>query len=781
MSSLSLACRSLLRTPGHLCLVVICLAIGLTINIVAFSVAHALIYGELPGITSRMTIVRLSLQHRSVFGAETVGGQVVAAGPMSTGDFRVVVSDPPPVLVSVAAEGRRSVTVDTGEQRGRVTTAFVSDRYFETLGTKAVQGRLLRADDHRADAVPVVVIGDHFWRDRLGARTDVVGLSLNIAGRAATIVGVAPPRFGGIQPIDVGESPMSGVQVWAPLSSLTTDATTPWLEVFGRKTASATTSEVESALGPAGAAIAAAFPGQRTDAKLIVRTFGIDSSERPMVAVLAILVFMAVPLCVMAIALANVINLQLARVAEQTRAIVVRLTLGASRGQAMRWLLLETTLLGAAAALASLLLTVAAMREGAHLLPFDLRLNPAVIAVTFTLTFAAVFLSTWLPARLAMRRLTLAGTPTAAPGHVRLRHGLVVAQMGVSIALVLIAVLSARSVEAILRTAPPDADRVQLLYADRDAFLPLQPHLASQPNVEAFGFSQSPALGGSVRYWMTGDDPALRRTVTGAAVTPGWLTAVGAQALAGRVYADGDTGVAVVSEEMARRLAVSPNGAIGHSLRVQLNAETEPQSVDIIGVVADPIRQADGQPRASIYLPASGDWNGGTVAIRQRVAAPVMSLLEGLNSRLPITPMFTLAGALAGRTSESRIVGATFAWIGAMATMVAFLGLAAVMAYMVQWRARELSIRGALGATPRDLLRLIVGQAGRIVAIGAGVGLVLGVALATAMRAQLVGVSAMDPVATVSTTGGFVLVGLAAAAWPALRAARTNPASLLRQ
>lgn len=780
MPDVALAVRSLLRTPGHTGLVVVCLAIGLTINIVAFSVAHALMYGELPGITSRSAVLRLSLQHKTVFGAETVGGQVVAAGPMSIGDFQVLASHRPSPLGSVAAEARRSVTVDTGDRRGRVTTAFVSDQYFETLGTEAVLGRLLRADDSRSDADPVVVIGDHFWRDRLGARTDVIGRTLTLDGRATTIVGVAPARFGGIQPIDVGEGPMSGVQVWSPLSSVTTDVATPWLEVFGRKAGSATTSEVESALSSAGAAIAAAFPGQRTNAKIIVRTFGIDPSERPMVAVLGILLFMAVPLCVMGIALANVINLQLARVAEQSRAIVVRLTLGASRAQAMRWLVLETMLLGVAAAVGALLLTVAAIREGAHLLPFDLRLNPAVIAVTFGLTAAAVLVSTWLPARLAMRRMTLTGTPTAAPGHVRLRHGLVVAQMAVSIALVLIAVLSARSLAAVLRTAPPDADRVQLLDVDRGAFVPLLEHLASQPDVETFGFSQSPALGGNVRYWLPGDDPALRRTAPGAAVTPGWLTTIGAQVLTGRVYAERDTGVAVVSEVMARRVADNTSAAIGQSLRVQLSADAEPQLVEIVGVVADPLRQADGQMRAAIYLPLTGEWTGGTAALRQRVAAPVMPLLQGLDSRVHVTPMFTLAGALAGQTAESRMVGATFTWIGAMATLVAFLGLAAVMTYMVQWRARELAIRGALGATPGDLLRLVVRQAARLVGAGAAVGLATGAALAMAMRSQLVGVSALDPVAVLATMAGFVLVGLAAAAWPARRAARTNPASLLR-
>jgi hypothetical protein len=511
-----------------------------------------------------------------------------------------------------------------------------------------------------------------------------------------------------------------------------------------------------------------------------------------MAAILGILLFMAVPLCVMGIAVANVINLQLARTGEQTRAVIVRLSLGAARRQAMRWLGWETAILAAVATLVGFGLTQVATSLGAHLLPFDLSLNTTVIVATLAFTTGVIVLSTWIPTRITMRGLTLTSVSTTTPTHWRLKHGLVVAQVAVSVALVLVAALSARSINAVVNTAPPDADRVWftrilvpdgLSSADRHGLIDLLvADLEARPELAAVGTSSAAGLGDGLRYWVDGDEPTERRSVTGAAVTPGWFAAMGVTPLAGRIFSVTDTAVAVVSKTMALRLASPAAGAIGRPLRVQLDANAPPSMVEIVGVVADPVRNTDGSARASVYVAAPT--HGLTLVTRQHTTTPLVPSLQrwarDVAPRLQIIPMASLQHAVAGQAGEGVLVGATFGGIGALAAVLAFLGLVAIMSFMVHVRSRELAIRGALGARPVDLVGLVLRLSSRLVIIGAAIGLAIGVALAIAMRSQLVGVSALDPLSVLTTVALFAVIGTLAAAVPAARAASTNPAILLR-
>lgn len=792
MTALTLALRGLRRSPVHAVLVIVCLAIGLVVNLVAFSVAHALIYGALPGVTDRHAIVRMSLQYTGVSGSENVNGQRVQAGPFSSTDFDVLATTPHASLVRVAAEGHRSVSVRREQTRTPVRAAYVSQDYFETLGSSAYFGRLLTTDDHRADAPPVAVVSHHFWTELAGKATGLGHDVVDINGRPYTIVGVAPPRFSGLQPIDVGQSARSGVQIWLPITRAETPADTAWLEAFGRKASGVTLFSLEDALGPVSAAIEAASGGQRQQARVIARSFGLDPAERPAAAILGILLFMTVPLCVMGIAVANVINLQLARTTEQLRAVVVRLSLGATHQRAMRWLVWETVILVVCATFVGLALTRIVTTLGAALLPFDLTLNPTVMLVALALAAGVVVVTTWAPVRVATRGLTITGLSTATPPHWRLRHGLVVVQVAVSVALVLIATLSARSINAVVNTAPPHADQVWVTQVSLpDDLAATEQHviikglvdgLHSRPELIGVGLSSASGLGDTFRYWRGDDDTADGRPVAGATVTAGWFDAMGVTALSGRLIMPDDTRGVVISEALALRLAPSPAQAVGLLLRVQRNDGATPSPMEVVGVVADPVRHIDGNPRASLYAPATGHER--TLVMRQRSAAPLMPSVQRwareMDPRLQLTPGSSLAHLVAGQAGEGWLVGSIFGGIGALAALLAFLGLVAILAFIVRARSRELAIRGALGARPMDLVRLVLHVSARLVGIGAAAGLLIGVALAIAMRSQLVGVSALDPLSALGTVGLFAVIGAIAAAVPAARAAATNPAVLLR-
>jgi predicted permease len=769
------------------------LALGLAVNIVAFSVIHTLVFGDLPGIADRAGITRLSLQYEGVFGAEAVAGNIVAAGPLDVDDFDVLRRDLPNTLQSVAAENRLRLPVAVDGVSTPVTAAAVSDDYFATLRTTAQVGRLLTRLDNVFDAEPSAVISDHLWRRRFGASTDVVGQAVTIGGRAFSVVGVAPPQFSGIQPLDVGQTPDSGIQVWFG-ASLLPDVPRRQLQVFGRLAPGAVTADLEQTLVPVAGRIEANRPGERRHAAFVARSFGLNPAERPGTAIGGILLFMAIPLCVLGIAVANVLNLQLARAGARIRSITVRMALGASGRQAMRGLTYETVLLTMVATIAGLLLARATMQLAAGLLPFPLELNPAVVMVSVGLAALAMMGSTWLPARLTTRHVTLTPAASAPLAHSRFRSGLVVVQVALSAMFVLVAGLCIRSVDAVRQNGPAASDRIHFTRltfpadvspATRAAAInSMVDRLASADAFEAVGYSADGPLGGPLRYWLPADDPAIRRMVVGGRASAGWLDALGTQLITGRLFRADEQDAALVSEAMALRLATSPSGALGAQLRVR--DEQGPEAVvRVVGVYRDAIRAVTGEPRASIYLPASDVTEATTLIVRARPGVtswPVLqTATQSLTVDVTLSPLSNLEGFVAAQTADGGLLATVFSVLGGVATTFAALGLIAVMTFFVQLRSRELAIRSALGARPRDLVAMVVGRSTWLLGLGAMAGLALGVAMGTAMRSQLAGLSPFDGPTLLGTIALFIAVGAIAVAWPARQASRAEPASLLRQ
>ena len=211
------AWRALLRSPRHVATVVLCLGLGLTVTVGVFSVLTSFIYGDRPGIRNRASLVRLFIVHdagSAVGIGEREPGRVTADPSLS--DFESLARDPGPGLESLGAEGplRVALRLRSGQAAaGDAITAvavFSSPDYFRTPGTTAHRGRLLAPSDDRPDAPPVIVIGYHLWRDRLGADEAIVGKELVVGGRTFAVIGIAPPRFTGIKATDTTSSPLDG-------------------------------------------------------------------------------------------------------------------------------------------------------------------------------------------------------------------------------------------------------------------------------------------------------------------------------------------------------------------------------------------------------------------------------------------------------------------------------------------------------------------------------------------------------------------------------------------
>jgi putative ABC transport system permease protein len=773
VQTLRLAGRRLARVPGHTAVIIISLSLGLAVAITAFAVVNALLFGQLPGISDRQSLSRILLQHDDTFGSETIRGERRSAGPLSTEDFQLLSNHARDAVTGVSAEGRQRVIVDVADSRFPASAAFVPPGYFEVLGTQPARGRLLGAGDAMAGAAPAAIIGFHLWQARFGSREDLVGEPVYIDGHTFRVAGIAPPQFTGLQPTDIGQSPLSGVQLWLPLQHHRATAAAAWLHAFGRRAPARTSASVDAALASI----------DRPGATWVTTDLGLNPSERPAAAVAAVSLFMVLPLCVLLIAVANVVSLQIARAHAHQRDVAIRRALGASQAQAMRWLHAESLLLVMPATIIGLLLSRAVGQWLASLMPFAPVIDTRVVAVAVTCAALATWLSGWWPARRATLR----------PRN-RLRHGLVAVQVAVGVALVLVAALAARSVSAVVDGAPAGSERVQFtqvsLPTDLDAGArqrvidTLVERTSAVPEFSAVGIAATAGVDGTVRYWLDGDDRATVRHATGGLATPGWLTGIGSVVQAGRLPEPEDAGTAVVSTGLAERLSAR-GPVLGQRLQVQPDAASPPTTVDVVGIVADAFTQPDGQARVALYLTLPAAWpRTVTLLTRQRTDAAtwrqVQSVATAIEPQVTLTPMYTLREAVSRQAGGSDLVGWTFLALGAVATLLAALGLGAITTHMVATRSTELAIRSAVGASPRRLLGLVFAQAARLTMTGAVIGLAGGVALATAMRSQLVRVSPADPIALTGTTAVLITIALAATAWPALRASRTNPASLLR-
>ncbi len=424
--------RALRRSPGHVALVVACLGVGLAASIGVFSLVNSLLYGDQPGIRDRQSLVRIHLGYANSRGAERIaGGAVVNANPLTLADFAVL-RDHGPALSSVAAEGDLDMAVILDGEATGVAGALVSGEYFATLGTTAQVGRLLTAADDLRGAAPVAVVGDYFWRTHLDGRPDVIGHSLIVSGRDVTIVGVAPSRFSGLQPIDPSEGAASGLQLWLPLAlapgwpGVPPDAAA-WLNGMGRLAPGATRESALAQLNVAARRIETANPSARGDAHAVIRPHGFGPGDSPTDVLALVVLFLSVPLSVLAIACANIANLQLARATDRTRELAVRLSLGGSRFQIVRLLVLESLLLTGTAVMLGAAGAIVARRFLAATFPMAIPLDWRVGTFAIGLAAVVTILTGLAPAWLVMRRAIAAGLGasgrTGGPAHARLRHG----------------------------------------------------------------------------------------------------------------------------------------------------------------------------------------------------------------------------------------------------------------------------------------------------------------------------------------------------------------------
>jgi predicted permease len=793
--------RMIRRHPIVTSVAAISLLVGISLAAVVFSLLNAVLLRPLPVVSPDRLTVMLSMRPDGV--------NHNFAYP-DYADLRARQR----ALTDMAAYSREEITLrlDGGSQV--VAAELVSGSYFSTLGVRMLYGRPLADADDRPGAVPAVVVSEAQWQQVAGGapfspRTIVVN------SREFSIAGVVAAPFQGME---VGRD----VRVWAPLhahptiadaSDFLTRRTVSWLTVIGRLRPESTLKSAAADLNAAEASLAPNV-GRKSPFQLTFVPGRQGDSLLPQLTAAPLTLLLGAALLVLLVACANVANLMLARATGRAREIAVRAALGAARFRLARLVLIETLLIGLGSSAVALIvarwltdLAIPLMARFGQPIALDASLDWRVAVFVVGLGLASTVLAAVAPMIGVFRTSSAAalgdGRVTAdAPGGLRLRRTLVVAQFALSLALVCCATLLARTVYN-LRTLSTgfDIDHVALLGVDPSAGQYQQPRLAAYvaeaqsrlaqvPGVRAVGFGRVIPLGfGGARTsiivpgYKPGDGEDMEINFN--EVTPSYLDAMGIPLRAGRVFDDRDvTGrplVAIVNETMARRYW---NGqAIGRPLKF---GPREPD-VEIVGIAADvKYRMLREEARPSFYLPlAQGQIGTGVLHVRTHgdprlLLDTLRSSLAGLDSAVPVTVARTLRAQADLNLNDERMAMLIALALGGAAVLLAAVGLYGSMSYVLGRRMRELGVRVALGATAGDIRRLVLGQGLMLSVLGTVAGAAFALAMARAIENRLFGVGPADAPTLMVSALLLWLVALLASWVPARRASRVDPVEALR-
>jgi macrolide transport system ATP-binding/permease protein len=700
-----------------------------------------------------------------------------------------------------------------GDQPTRVFGQLVTANFFVLLEVRPALGRGFRADEGATSGRDAVaVISDALWHRSFAADPAIVGRSVLLNGQAFTIVGVTPPEFRGsvaglvldiFVPITMQKVVMAGDRLGQRGNS--------WLEVYGRLDDAATLERARASVMVEGQRLSQMYPDANAGRGMFVMPLWRAGVSRLMLPVMITL--MAFVGIVLLIACANLAGLLLTRAAGRQREIAVRLAVGASRWRLVRQLLIENLVLAAAGGVGGLAIarwTSGLLRAFIPRTPYPVDFQAGVdsSAVMFCagLTVATAILSGLMPAlrgsRADVSTSLKASTLTTTGPRGWMRQALVAGQIALSLVLLVSASLFARSlVEA--RTMDPGFSARQALLASMDllpsgydatrgsAFIQdLLQRLAALPNVRAVSVAQSVPLdvGGGSDMGVSVDGysptPGEEMMAYYNRVGPDYFDTMGVEIVSGRGITARDVNgqplVAVINETMARRFWGGRN-PVGGTIRFGSGPVT------IVGVArSGQYAKLQEPPRNFMYLPVLQQWRPDLILHVRTIGDPaavlpsVQAELKHLDASVPLFDVRTLEQHLELSVFLPRLAGWLLGVFGMLGLTLALIGIYGVVAFSVSQRTREIGVRVALGAARHEIVTMVLAQGLRVIAIGLTSGLILAWIAGRFLSAQLVGVSATDPLSFLGTAAVLVLVAVGASLLAARRAARLEPLTALR-
>jgi predicted permease len=822
---LRFALRSLRRTPGFTVIVVVSLALGIGANTAIFTLFDQVLLRLLP-VRDPDSLVMVA--SRGSHSGNNRGSNAISY-PMFE-DYR----ERNEVFSGVLCRFGTQANLSWGDSTERTAAELVSGNYFELLGIPAALGRTFSMEDETAaGANPVVVLDHELWRHRFASDPAIVGQAVRINDHPMTVIGVVAPGFRGVA-LGFRPSlyvPVTMKAVMTPSWDDFENRRSRWLHVYARLRPGVTRTEAEASIATLYKQIIQdeakepffkqVSPYQleqflASNAVVLPAAQGYSELRRALEIPLRILA--ALVGLVLLITCANVSNLLVARAAAREREISIRLGLGAGRGRIVRQLLVESFLLAAGGAALGLVVSYWTSRALRLLAPNEqvrLAISPGIDArvLGFSLAaaaFAAVLFGL-LPA-LQVSRPDLVGAlkeqaGSIAGGRGRLRRTLVVVQVALSLLLLMGSGLFLRSLRH-LRTVDPGFEPTSLIRFKIDPMLSgrdvagakalygeLQERLEAVPGVTSVGLAVVAIMEGDewdstvrVEGYQSKDGEDMNPHFN--SVSPGYFRTLGIPIVAGQDFDDrlGTPArkAVIVNRTFARRY-FGDQSPLGY--HVGWNSDpASPPDLEIIGVVEDAKYEdlAEAVPRQIYVAYPQNDWaTGMTVYIRsglpsERMFESVRDEMRRVDARIPLYDLGTMEDQIDRSLAIQKLVAFLSSAFGALATVLALVGLYGVTAYGVARRSREIGIRMALGAESSRVLRTVLSEVLVLAAIGVAIALPLTWWLTKLVQSQLHGVEPRDPLSFGLAIGALLAVALLAGALPARRASRVDPAEVLR-
>ncbi len=832
--------RMLARTPGFTAVAVLTLALGIGANTAIFTLLDQVLLRLLP-VKDPQQLVLLTMKGRHY--GNNWGGNAISH-PMFR-DFQ----DHNEVFSEMFCRFPTSASLSFGRQAERVDVELVSGTYFSALGVVPALGRILTPEDDRVPSGhPFVVLNYNYWKTRFARDPQIVGKTLNLNNYNMTVVGVAQAGFDGVE---LGRSPKIFIPIMMQAQiivgnpeDMLKQRRNRWVNAFGRLKPGISQQQAKAALQPFMHSMLEMEVQQKEFSRaskydrdeflkcwidVLPGSQGRSYTRRQLTTPLWVL--MATTGAVLLIACANLANLMLVRGASRVKEIAVRLAMGATRPRIIGQLLVESLSLSALGGLAGLAVAFWADRTLMRIyLPSDsggmnISSLPDFRVLLFNLAvtiLTGVFFG--LVPALQTTKPNIAGTlkdqagAVVGGGHNGLRKALVIAQVTLSLLLLVGAGLFVRSL-ANLRNLGPGFSPERLVGFQIDpslsgytsermkVFYPqLSESLSSIPGVQSVGLASVRIL--EDNEWdssmsaegFTPAKPDEHAEPFMNAIGPNYFATLGVRIVAGRDFTINDNHevkhgpevwnwaptTVMINEKFAKKFFPGRN-PIGLHLGFGTDPGT-PTDMEVIGVVKDfKYTSLRDEIPEQAFVPYLGGRYLGEMTVYLRTAADpdqlmsaVRSKVRDMDSNLPIYAMRTTEVQINNSLSTERMIASLSAVFGFLATLLAVIGLYGVMAYTVAQRTREVGIRMALGAARGNVIWMVMREVLLLVAIGVVAGVSSALALTRVVQSQLFGLTPHDPLTLALATAALALVACAAGYVPALRASRLDPMAALR-
>lgn len=806
LQDLRFACRGLVKQRGFTSVALLTLALGIGANTTIFSIVNAVLLRPLPYQDPDRVVLLWS--HWTNWSKTWVSqGELV--------DYQELARS----LEHVAAFSSTSFNLTGGGDPLRVRAAQVQPDIFAALGAQPIAGRLFTADEDRPGHEHVVMLTEGLWRSQFGSDRAIVGRAIQLDAEPYIVVGVLPAALR--LPLDYASRTLT--QIWVPLALGPNDPQargSHGLNALGRLRPGASLAQAQAEIDTVTRGFFQRYPNTYDS------EFGVTLTPAPQevfgnVRPALVILLMSVG-AVLLIACANVANLLLARSEARQKELAIRVVLGAGRGRIVRQLLTESMVLAALGGVGGVALAYASTRGLVVLDPLkiprvqDIAIDGGVLAFTAAVASVTGILFGIVPAvqssRADLQPALKEGGRDSRVATGWLRRVLVVGELAASVVLVAAALLLARSFAHLLdvdtgfnptrvltlRTSLPSQSYTEAT-AMVSAYTEIGRRLRESPGVQAAGAVTGLPLASTRGDWGLRIEgrPADRQRSLAAdwqVVTPGYFEAIGTPIRSGRTFTDADTAgtlpVIVINETMANKFwpGISP---IGRRMMMGGNGVW----ITVVGIVADVHQRGlDMLPRPEMYrahtqfrygganAPAVSTmtWVVRTAGDPRSATGHARAAIHAVDASLGISDVATMEQVLADSTSDRRLNMLLFAMLGGLALALATVGVYGVVSYSVTQRTHEIGVRMAIGARPADVVRMVLGEGGRLAIAGVAVGSVVAAAGARLIRGLLFEVSATDPLTFAGVAVGLLGIALLASYIPARRATRVDPMIALR-